>query len=1146
MSGFLAGAIVSFGVNMVSNLVWEKKIDKDNRKINLEIMEVLKSFNRNFDNTELDTLAFQKILESTELSDEIYERIFRGYKSANDSLEEYKIATSHKAISEVNDYYRRHERSLIDNSQIFEKYFSDLIDVLIDLREDLLSLKESAKLSIVGEMIDSSKNEIIQSVEDQIQGMQEDNIFAEEKITAIQKALDNYKLDEAISLINSSLESQTSLSKKQREVVYYQRARAHILLDDYTTLEEIKNSIRIITSDSKYISEIDYSIACHQNNSKLLETVLNTLHSIGYSSERLLLKRLYFDICNQDYEKVLELLLNENEIKNEFKDFPEAHSYVGLIFLSKSQFSKAELFFSSACDLSQSVIHRYNRTSAKGYDLIHKYSETLGFIKESKELYIEVINQFRELFYIVKYLPLENQKAHWLLYLNLILVDDIKQAVEEIEAIPNLLKGDVVVESLKADILFKNGRNSEAKKKLLEYWSETLPNVINLFLIFSAEEEWNKVIEGYEKIKGPVLKTNPTIKSLYFIAAVKIDGYEKVKVDLLDLIKKHPNEIPLYPLLLRVGLEYDSKILIEEIHKNILRNLAHINDDILERISDLFLKFGFTDNSREVLENRVTSNENLLILYIKTLNHYSGREEMLKSRKKIRFFLKSGCKFKSLLQYNLKLNYELRDFSSEFFSNLEEYQSLFGTDDFYARYKIVANLEMNNIEQFNNEVSCLMKLGEPQDLQLISRLKAHQNSFEEAEKIAVQALYLLRNDINSDILKNHLSLHFSRLIYKETEVNLDRPQVDTVTTLKNTREERKIAIHIDDSIFVESGEKIFGCENYGQNEHISLVLSSLGQVGQAIEIDGEKYEILEVIRLGTYIFRYCLDEVNNKYSDPSFMKVLSFTSSKELGEQLQENLKEHKEQREKQFSLYNFSENDLGIPISYFSGKNLNHFAEVLIGIFNMPSQPYYAGAPASHTNQKYILSLSSIILLAHLNYLSNLDPIVEKIIVVKNVENKVKGVIKELSTFEDNKVGRLNLTEEHQIYRHMHSAEEILEQRKFWIKILSFLSKVEKVEVAGEPSELYDILSDMVFAEDISAIELSKRENHSLVVDDLFLRKATTAVSSDIMTNNFVGLLSVENLINAEEELSLIKVLIEKEYLYPIDVYNYQDFHLE
>ena len=84
--GFLEGAAISFAVNMFSNLVWDKKIAEEDKKIRKEIQEIIKNFNRKYDDTELDTLAFQTVLELDEVKGELYEKIFKGYKKDTSSL----------------------------------------------------------------------------------------------------------------------------------------------------------------------------------------------------------------------------------------------------------------------------------------------------------------------------------------------------------------------------------------------------------------------------------------------------------------------------------------------------------------------------------------------------------------------------------------------------------------------------------------------------------------------------------------------------------------------------------------------------------------------------------------------------------------------------------------------------------------------------------------------------------------------------------------------------------------------------------------------------------------------------------------------------------------------------------------------------
>lgn len=1140
--GFLEGAAISFAVNMFSNLVWDKKIAEEDKKIRKEIQEIIKNFNRKYDDTELDTLAFQTVLELDEVKSEIYKKIFKGYKKDTRSLLEFKINVSQTAINKVEEYYQAKERSPIKNKFIFEEYFSNLIDILVEIRENLLSTSESVQVSILNEKINTSTDVLKQEigiVNRQLDAMQEDNVFAEERIESIQNAIGLYELEEAASLIESTLEFQASLSKNQREVTYYQRARIHIINFNLTKLEEIKKAISRINKESKYLSEIDFYIACQMNNQRLLESTLQSFESKNYSVERILLKKQYFNICNRDYEKVFDVLTENGEVKKDLKEIPETYAYLGMILLEREEYLEAENFFDRAYELSNSIVYKYNALLSKGNFLSHQYMEKRGIVEFPPEDYQEVTEKLKEFTNITNTLPHEDKINYWILFINLNLIFDEKSALKELENIPPSFNGEVLIESLKADVLLKNGRYSEAKDKLLNCCDESLVNIGNLFSIFSAEGEWNEILNRFCQISDLDIKSNPIINLLYLNAETKLKGIEKTREAIEDLIKNYPNDISLYPTTLRIGLEYNVLFLIDEVYQGVINNISHINDDLLGMLSEFFVTYGFKDKGRNILESRVIKNENLLLLFIKTFNQADKDNDLVILRKQLKLFREQGSNLKLLFESIIKLDFELQDIKSDFFANLEEYRKLFGINKFYSRFLIAANISIDNIQAFKTEVSCLEDAAVPQDLQLISRLRAHQNSFEEAEKIAVKALYLLKNEIDSDVLKNHVSLYFSHLVYGKTEVNLNKPQVDTVTVMRSEKGIRKIAIHVEDLNWNKAGEEIFGCENYNQNEEISLILSSLGEVGKRIDIYEEEYEIIEVLRLGIFLFRYCLDEINTNYPDSKFMKVLSTKDSRDLKEQLQESLKENKEKIEKQFELYNFSENKIGVPISFISGKDLQRFSDTLIAIFNMPSQPYYAGNPIFHSSQKYVLSLSSLILLNHLNLLKNLEPIFEKFLFVENVENKVRTVIKELNNIEENKVGRLNLTEDNQVYSHMHSNEELTEQKKFWINILNFLSKIEKTNVKIEYSELHEVMTSVVFDEEFSAIELSKKSEYCLVIDDLFLRKVAHVMFEDIQTNNIVGLLVAENILRHEELEVFFNILNEKGYFFTFDADN-------
>lgn len=735
--------------------------------------------------------------------------------------------------------------------------------------------------------------------------------------------------------------------------------------------------------------------------------------------------------------------------------------------------------------------------------------------------------------HVTNFVDEELMKSYWLVHLNLLLLVDGKLALYELENVPSKIKDSNIFCHLKADIMVKNGDYNNAKIVLLDSWEETPINVFNLFNILYFEKEFEDLCNRFKELNNQDIVKDPIIQLIYYKSMIEVEGADSSSEALYDLISTYSEELTLYPDIIEISLKHKLNSLFELVKEKTLLNKEKMHWRLLIQIGRILIACNQLELARVILESRAVDNEKLLAVYIAAFKEGINHTTQLLLRNNLTLFYEKGYKYRSLLENLIIVNYELNDFKGNYFLALDDYKRLIGLDVFYSRFFILGKLNTSHIDSYEKEMKVLLEEDIPQDLQLAARMKSAQSDFERSEEISIRALYLMKDELIMDALKNHVSLYFSKMTHGNEKVNLMKPQVNSVLVLKSSNELRKIAIHGDRSLSFTSGEVIFDCENYHLDDYLSLRLVSLGAIGKEIEIEGSKYEIQEILHLGVYLFRYCLDLVKESEQSEVFMKVISAGDVNDFKRQLLESLHEQKNVIQKQMKLYNFQENDAGIPVSYISGKDLKRYSEVLIGIFNTTDQALYSGKPYLVKSEKYVLSLSTILLLNYLGVLKNLEKIIDKVIIVENVENKVKQIIDELSRLEENRVGVLQLTEDNQILSNMHSQESIMEQKKFWLEILEFILKVHQMTKYVESNELYDILLDAIFDEEVIAIELCNEKSYCYVVDDLFLSKLGTTVYNSLKTNNMVGLILSEKLIDDKDRQSFFMKLKEHKYEY-------------
>jgi hypothetical protein len=150
-------------ISNTNNAWWLNKPAYQDKKIIAKIRDHIKEFNKEYDNTEVDTFAFEKVLTTSEIVDLIYVYVFQSFLFEYKALDEFKDMITSVAIDRVNAFYKKFDRK-VANENIFRSYFSHLIDSVLLYRDSLLSLQLCAQTSIINDKIEHAKREILDAI----------------------------------------------------------------------------------------------------------------------------------------------------------------------------------------------------------------------------------------------------------------------------------------------------------------------------------------------------------------------------------------------------------------------------------------------------------------------------------------------------------------------------------------------------------------------------------------------------------------------------------------------------------------------------------------------------------------------------------------------------------------------------------------------------------------------------------------------------------------------------------------------------------------------------------------------------------------------------------------------------------------------
>ena len=159
----------------------------------------------------------------------------------------------------------------------------------------------------------------------------------------------------------------------------------------------------------------------------------------------------------------------------------------------------------------------------------------------------------------------------------------------------------------------------------------------------------------------------------------------------------------------------------------------------------------------------------------------------------------------------------------------------------------------------------------------------------------------------------------------------------------------------------------------------SLYLKMQGsRLNQVLKVEDVNYRITNIRSRTNYAAGFIFRKISaHPEKFDGAVLVLASEKPEEMIEKIK-SMTDRTEQTETLLNFYHFKENETGLPIDSFTNGDYDRYIDALTMLLHAKDQAFYTGLPIyeDEENQKYIPTLSTLVLLSSMNILNVLDGI--------------------------------------------------------------------------------------------------------------------------------------------------------------------------
>lgn len=732
----------------------------------------------------------------------------------------------------------------------------------------------------------------------------------------------------------------------------------------------------------------------------------------------------------------------------------------------------------------------------------------------------------------------------------------LENVVDRYQGFSEEVKNDSVVRYLYALCLELNASIEVAETIYAELDWEENANIACRYLICKlSRNEYAEAVELYGKINQSVINTK--LKSLYLTALFygEKDRYEDTLKEFLDNFQND------FGGIIDIALGIHEKSYLQEYIVPLIKKYLSIEIEnlvllqktellsILSYAGEIELMLTVIKSIHEISAlNRFVVKEIYDATFVVSNGEFIKHDKALIKSNKLEaseqiadIFLEANVSRREFLQ----IKYLCAGAKEKRFSMLKYAKELFEiTNEEGMARNIIAMLFERNETDFNAYspyIGVLSNSTKPDYCMAVASAMLRLGKTEEADLYAYKALYYLNDREDYEIYKSYFWYYNQNLNRYYDQIEIKRVKGNSVVTLEENspgdgENPKIITLCLDsESEFSDLNNTSMGVRHIPSGSSLYLKMQG-SRLNQVLKVEDVNYRITNIRSRTNYAAGFIFRKISaHPEKFDGAVLVLASEKPEELIEKIK-SMTDRTEQTEALLNFYHFKENKTGLPIDSFTNGDYDRYIDALTMLLHAKDQAFYTGLPIyeDEENQKYIPTLSTLVLLSSMNILNVLDGIKNNLLLPTSymdffAERYSKA--KEISFVSPGKLVNVN--------NQLTLIENDFSHVEIWERIIDFCTECKKIEISDEERIGFSIGDDINGEQFIAMAHLhlihldsfilAKKEQATLLCDDLFFRKMATY--GKIRNINFVSLL--RHYVNKDFVVPIVMELSKTNYLY-------------